>query len=300
MQWLTTLLRRVLGPRDVEEATRPMEYSEEEWRLIQERDSLQPTPPPFRKWWVIYVDVAGLSRRIADPTQRVRLAHTYFDLASSLLWGSRHHRVLDIASCVAGRDDPIVQQQRALERLQKWRRHLRVFSDSIFLFFMPRSPAHDISSTDYALDGRFVPSAAASLSRALWTAGLPHKGAVAFGDCFIDLETNVFVGPAIVEAVAWEKRQEWFGISVDPGSQTDARRDFQSEPFCAPHGVPVRNRDGSFGKESTLIIDPSEAAMFELKFGDGIRQDRALDGLLAARPGYFLEPRRPAPRASSS
>lgn len=254
-------------------------YTTEELALIGGRDGLAGIPPPFADRWVLYVDIAGFTARLRDKTLRAALAHAYWDIARGLSWGSRHHRVLDIAQRIHGRETEEERLARQTEALRQWRASVRIFSDSIFIFFRPRSSGANVSSPDYTLDARHLPSAAASLCRALWSSGLTHKGGIAFGSCFLDSELNVALGDAIVDAVQWERRQEWFGISVAPGALERAKADFESRGFLFNGNAPVA---GSGATETTLIVDPTDTKLFVLREGRDLQEDPCLDGFLRA------------------
>jgi hypothetical protein len=253
-------------------------YSAEEEQLIGSRDSLSPCPPPFEERWVVYADVEGFSKRIDDATRRIRLAHLYFDLATSLHWGSRHLRTLGIAAkmhpTLLLNQDPKRYEEGMLAL---WRERVRIFSDSIFVFLDPHREPSGVSRPSDSLDGRYVPQVAAGLSRLLWDAGLPHRGGIAFGSCFIDFKLNVFLGLPIVSAHTWAGEQEWLGISLEPGSLAAADRDFKTEPFLPACAVP-----SSHGDVPTRASNCTQAGMFAFAEGDRVVEDSALDGLLTA------------------
>jgi hypothetical protein len=257
------------------------EYSSVEQDLISGRDSLSGLPPPFRDAWVIYVDIEGFSRLMSDPVRRAKLAHIYWDLAGSLLWGSRPHRVLSASMKAAGAAPEDVQRTLT-EKLDLWRSRLRVFSDSIFIFLDP-SRLSGVAPSDFTLDGNLVPDVAAQLSRLLWQDGLPHRGGIAHGSCFIDPARNVFLGDPIVRAVGWAAKQQWFGISVEPSSIQHGVRDFVNAPFVASGcTVPVASgcEKGSVTAETTTAISCFPAD--DRRDGPTIGEEPALDGLLRA------------------
>jgi hypothetical protein len=282
----------------------PDAYSPEELAALGDRDSLAGHPPPFRNYWVIYVDIDGFSRRLADPARRIQLAYTYWDMAESLRWGSRPHRVADAALKVAGKDPAIVRQMME-EKLRLWRSRVRIFSDSIFIFLDPsglsgRSPA------DVTVDGNVVPDIAFSLSRNLWHDGLAHRGALAYGKCFVDADRNVFLGEPIVSAVRWAAEQEWFGLSLTPDAATAAEREFVNAPYLVSNcSVPVgggRHASGSrFGSIvrnvaslfpawgcSRRVAGSKATSMISCfppdyrRDGPEVGKDRAISGFLAA------------------
>jgi hypothetical protein len=252
-------------------------YSPQELELLGQRDGIGGVPPPFSDRWVIYVDVEGFSRLIADPARRVQLAWRYWELASSLHWGSRHHRALEIAQWFGPNPSPSSAAMLGTGMVELWRSRVRIFSDSIFIFLNPRSGPPQLELPEYSIDGRFVPHAAAALSRALWEASLPHRGALAFGKCFIDSNLNVFLGEPIVAAHQWAQAQQAFGISVEPRSVTRALSDFQNEPFTTDVEIP-----STHGLANTIAVNCTQGAMFGYREGLEVAEDRALDGLLKA------------------
>jgi hypothetical protein len=161
--------------------------------------------------------------------------------------------------------------------LKLWRSRLRIFSDSIFVFLNPRNEKLEPSDPQFSLDGQLVPDYAAALSRLLWQGGLAHRGGIAFGKCFIDSKMNVFVGVPIVRTYNWAQRQEWFGISVEPGSMEQAKIDFRNDSFVAK--LLARTKGGNV---DTLAIDCTMAAMSNVREGAALSEDSALDGFLAA------------------
>ena len=44
---------------------------------------------------------------------------------------------------------------------------------------------------------------------------LPIRGAIAFGDIFLNEKTSIFLGGGYLKAVELEKKQQWIGVSID-------------------------------------------------------------------------------------
>lgn len=82
-----------------------------------------------------------------------------------------------------------------------------VFSDSIIL----------ISSTGSRNDCLKLLVFALRAMQTLIAHGFPVRGAVAYGDLFVDLQRRLFLGPALTRAYELEQRQDWIGGAVDPG-----------------------------------------------------------------------------------
>ena len=162
----------------------PGGYSLAEWELLIERDVLDDQPPPFADRWVIFCDIDGFQRIVLDPSRRNRVAHVYWDIVRSLAWGVRHHRALGIADAVRSFHDSSgdhARKERQKAALELWRSRVRIFSDSIFVFMDPRAEAPSVDAAEYSLDGKFVADVAATVSRTLWIAGLPHGEALHSG-----------------------------------------------------------------------------------------------------------------------
>ena len=81
-----------------------------------------------------------------------------------------------------------------------------VFSDSIIL----------ISRTDSKNDCLKLLVFALRVMQALIAQGFPVRGAVAYGEMFVDLERRLFLGRALTTAYELEERQDWIGGAVDP------------------------------------------------------------------------------------
>lgn len=77
--------------------------------------------------------------------------------------------------------------------------------------------------------------------------GIPLRGAIAFGDCIINEDENVFIGKPFVEALKDEKRQEWVGAIFSKSAESIAEtRRFPS--FIMQYGdTPIKVRDESLG-----------------------------------------------------
>jgi hypothetical protein len=262
----------------------PGGYSLEEWELNIERDVLEQWPPPFSDYWVVYCDIDGFRRIVFDEQKRVKVAHTYWDIVKSLAWGLRHHRVLAAVDAVQASRDPKsanARQERRKSALELWRSRVRIFSDSIFVFLDRRAPTPDLEAAAYSLDGRFVADVAASVSRKLWAAGLPHRGGIAFGKCLVDSANSVFVGEAIVHAYETAQAQEWLGFAVHPGSAAHAADAFGGEPFLFTGSLPARTKGGVEWSVRQHVV-PFPGALMELREGADVNRDRVVEGLLRA------------------
>jgi len=80
-----------------------------------------------------------------------------------------------------------------------------VFSDTVILVSTDETQdaAEDVLFCSWRMSQFFV------------GAGLPLRGAVAFGEMYSDRTAQVFLGKALTAAHALEQRQQWIGIAVD-------------------------------------------------------------------------------------
>jgi hypothetical protein len=178
---------------------------------------LQPAEPspPFHPTWVLLIDVAGFSRRMLEASRRERLAAVYVKIARDLPNADYQVHAGKAAASrlhAPGTSAKDLRHPPGVD-LQRW--HLRIFSDSLFLFF------HS-STTDGPTDRYMIARASKDISRALWKERVAHRGAIAFGEALILPDVDVFLGEPIVKAHWWEAQQDWFGISIEPGSLSKA------------------------------------------------------------------------------
>jgi len=176
--------------------------------------------PAFQKFWVLLIDISGFSDRVSDLNQRENVVAAYRAIIDDVLPNlltvevAKAHFEKSTASKLFGAE--LSPEERSREIDKRWSESLRIFSDSIFVFFgnMDRSPA----AASFLLG-----AAADEISAALWRNRLPHRGSIAFGECYVDPRRDIFLGTPIVEAHRWEQSQKWLGISISPGSLYAAR-----------------------------------------------------------------------------
>jgi hypothetical protein len=114
-----------------------------------------------------------------------------------------------------------------------------------------------------------APMQANSISCNLWRYQIPHRGAFAIGDCWIDAEGSVFVGEAIVRAFQWEQQQDWLGISVEPSSLQHVATLDPDTP------------DGTGGRPMTRYAVPTKQGRIPT-WCVAMTSEHALNGFLAA------------------
>lgn len=203
--------------------------------------------PAFRPYWVLYIDLAGFSRRVADPRERALLARVYSRVAAWVRSQTLPDKCLsDIATGLrrdlsAHATNPLVaaridQFDAAGKQLaETWSARVRIFSDSLFMFFDPDEPESRVQPNITALS-----VVSMILSEILWAHGLAHRGAISFGDCFLDHTGSIFLGEPIVEAYHWEREQQAFLISIAPSSLAHAARVDSLSEGLMTYDVPTR------------------------------------------------------------
>ena len=83
--------------------------------------------------------------------------------------------------------------------------HRYIFSDSIFLIAEEDSDESFMDLFFYAW----------RLMQMFIAAGFPLRGAMTYGDIYVNFEKNIFLGRAISEAAVLEGKQNWIGATVD-------------------------------------------------------------------------------------
>lgn len=120
-----------------------------------------------------------------------------------------------------------------------------VFSDSIILFALDDSDESFLKLLVYSW--RVV--------QALLATGMHPRGAIAFGEMYVNEATDVFLGKALAEAYELEQIQDWVGVALAPSAHArySAIVDAIASPkngqptFLAQHLVPLKR------KENTLV-----------------------------------------------
>ena len=189
------------------------------------------TPPQWKNYWLLYLDLAGFAQRVRESSERQKLAAVYSQFVDiAVLWAppvTRKFEQFDLTlrDVERVREDGIAAIDGRLrdsdarsvrESIAIWRDRVHVFSDSVFVFF----DCHEHRDTLTAEHANLVETAA-HMSSALWAREIPHKGAISYGECYV--HDRVCLGMPIVSGHAWEKNQEWLGISVSPESMEEAK-----------------------------------------------------------------------------
>jgi hypothetical protein len=87
--------------------------------------------------------------------------------------------------------------------LEKWTVGRAIFSDSVLL-----------CCDDGWEELRTLISCVADLEARALESGWPFRGAIAYGECVLDLAGGVFVGQPIVDAFLAAESQEWIGVGL--------------------------------------------------------------------------------------
>lgn len=78
---------------------------------------------------------------------------------------------------------------------------------------------------------------------------LPFRVGVAFGECFIDQETNRYLGQPIIDAYLVEQNQQWFGGACHPNcDEAPFIQAVEKNALILPYEVPVKMEDLSLHK----------------------------------------------------
>ncbi len=102
-----------------------------------------------------------------------------------------------------------------------------IFSDSIAIF-----------SSDDSWDGFLsVVNYVRLFFQSFVVKQLPLRGAIAFGDVFLDRERAIFFGDAYMKAVNLEKKQEWIGVMIDESVEDAFKLFFTEDILITKHPI---------------------------------------------------------------
>jgi hypothetical protein len=90
------------------------------------------------------------------------------------------------------------------------------------------------SSDDSAMNFFQIVIGTSLLSKYLFAAGLPVRGAITCGEAEYIPGTAHLVGRAVIRAARLEKAQDWFGIIIDPEILTPEREQVLALPLVSP------------------------------------------------------------------
>jgi hypothetical protein len=172
----------------------------------------------YRSRWFCYLDILGFRElvRTAD------VGH-----------------VIELYDAVIRKLEAGAQEKKPLGISYSW------FSDSFILF----------SRSDSLQEFALLEQAGRLFFQRLILAGIPARGALSHGRLYSNLERNIFIGEALIEAYEYGEKQNWLGFLLTPsvrqkldGTQLDVRRRYNYRP-ATEHGVithPVRENVFAF------------------------------------------------------
>ena len=112
-----------------------------------------------------------------------------------------------------------------------------MFLDSIV--FYSRDDCYECLKTMLAICGEFMNSVICGPSRIV-------RGAIAYGDFFVDPEVDAYVGQALIEAYRLEGQQDWLALSLDASLTATPQFDkaLEEHPgFIGRSLAPLRDSD---------------------------------------------------------
>ena len=112
-----------------------------------------------------------------------------------------------------------------------------MFLDSIV--FYSRDDCYECLKTMLAICGEFMNSVICGPSRMV-------RGAIAYGDFFVDPEVDAYVGQALIEAYRLEGQQDWLALSLDASLTATPQFDkaLEEHPgFIGRSLAPLRDSD---------------------------------------------------------
>ena len=113
-----------------------------------------------------------------------------------------------------------------------------MFLDSIV--FYSRDDCYECLKTMLAICGEFMNSVICGPSRMV-------RGAIAYGDFFVDPEVDAYVGQALIEAYRLEGQQDWLALSLDASLTATPQfaKALEAHPgFIVWSLAPLRDSDG--------------------------------------------------------
>lgn len=134
---------------------------------------------------------------------------------------------------------------------------ITTYSDSIMVYSKEDSMASLTS----------LISAVSMLTNELFNKGIPHKGAVAFGNMTLDSERSIFFGQPLIDAYLLQEELQFYGVIIHATAEQRLLRYFKGQIEEFPHIVnylcPLKN-----GVTKHLTISP-----FQASFNEGTQDD---------------------------
>ncbi len=89
--------------------------------------------------------------------------------------------------------------------------------------------------------------------------GLPLRGAISFGEYYVDQENNVLLGTAVDEAASWYEIVDWIGVILTPSAKMTFElgdSDFIKSRITKYDSIPFKEDKGKLGyKMLNLCVD---------------------------------------------
>lgn len=155
-----------------------------------------------------------------------------------------------------------------------------IFSDSIVLFANDDSEKSFIDLVTYTW--RFLQMSIAMK--------LPLRGAITYGEVYIDEINNVFLGEGLVNAVLLESKQEWIGVIIDHVLEEKYESVFSNEnlkvltnSLMYKYDVPFKNGTTNLYRalnwRLNMVVDKGTRSLFDYTKDPAI--DQKIDNTLS-------------------
>jgi len=118
---------------------------------------------------------------------------------------------------------------------------ITTYSDSIMLFSK--------NNTYFSFDN--LVTAISSLTNDLFSEGIPHKGAIAFGKMTLDEENSIYFGQPLIDSFLLQDELHFYGIIVHGSVEKEMLTKMRRTPFIVKYNCPLKN-----GKSNHYTIHP--------------------------------------------
>jgi len=171
--------------------------------------------------WIAYFDILGFKARISDFERGFGCGH--WDLFKQNFYGK------------------LIEELKREEEYQPNRVFITWFSDS-FIFFTRDDSQESFAHISVVAD-RFCQFAVSKS----W----PLRGAIGFGQLYVDKANNIFLGPGLIDAYERAERQNWIGLVVTPKANArfcELGGDLKRRPSrLKEHDVPMKGNKTKSG-----------------------------------------------------
>lgn len=125
--------------------------------------------------------------------------------------------------------------------------HCFFFSDSIIIFSPDYKKIDELTDLSGFLT---VVLYVQKIVQSLLVMQIPIRGAIAFGEIYLDSRFPIFLGEGYMRALELEQSQEWIGVSIDSTIEKKFPQFFSAEKL-------IKSVDLFDGKKSEIYSDPS-------------------------------------------